>query len=243
MKLVDLFNQQRILDAEIERKHPRQSGEDRIAKKLLALSVELGECANEWRGFKFWSTNQNAKTLLYTTVGASEENASYFNCGNCGERVDKEDSRLKTLFGMNYEECPECQEGNLYAFRQKNPLLEEYIDCLHFALSIGNEYTDRHGEGEETSSFLNVFDYLDDEDDEYQTESIVCQFNGIYNYIGLLSSKTDGSYSVEYALEACSNMINNIIGLGEMLGFTWQDIMKAYAEKNKINHERQANAY
>lgn len=208
MNLTDLFNQQRILDAEIEQKHPVQTGENRLAKKLLALSVELGECANEWRGFKFWSNNQEQNTKSIEPIFGTEED------------------------GMPYQ-----------SYRESNPLLEEYIDCLHFALSIGNDYSDRHGEGEETSAFLNIFDYLDDEDDEYPAESIVFQFNGIYNLIGLLSDKTDETYPVQYALEACSSMINNVIGLGEMLGFTWEDIMKAYAEKNKINHERQANAY
>lgn len=219
MKLVDLFNQQRILDAEIEQKHPIHPGENRLAKKLLALSVELGECANEWRGFKFWSENQKART--------------YKHLGDCAEC---DTTGIVQKIAM----CEKC-DGRGYL--RGNPLLEEYIDCLHFALSIGNDYTDRHGEGEETSAFLNIFDYLDDEDDEYPAESIVFQFNGIYNLIGLLSDKTDETYPVEYALEACSKMINNVIGLGEMLGFTWEDIMKAYAEKNKINHERQANAY
>lgn len=231
MNLIDLFNQQRILDAEIEQKHPMQPGEKRLAKKLLALSVELGECANEWRGFKFWSNRQTPNTLYQTTC--DPDVATHHYCEDCKEDIANKDT-LK-----HFNKC----EGILYPMRAKNPLLEEYIDCLHFALSIGNEYADRHGEGEETSALLNIFDYLDDEDDEYPNESIIFQFNGIYNLIGLLSDKTDGTYPVEYALEACSKMINNVIGLGEMLGFTWQEIVTAYVEKNKINHERQANAY
>src|SRR5699024_12342750 len=31
--------------------------------------------------------------------------------------------------------------------------------------------------------------------------------------------------------------------LGEMLGFTWEQIEESYFAKNKINHERQANGY
>lgn len=37
-------------------------GEDRFNKLILALLVELGECANEWRGFKFWSKDQEPRT-------------------------------------------------------------------------------------------------------------------------------------------------------------------------------------
>jgi dimeric dUTPase (all-alpha-NTP-PPase superfamily) len=39
----------------IEKNHPRQPKENRFSKKILALLVELGECANEERCFKFWS--------------------------------------------------------------------------------------------------------------------------------------------------------------------------------------------
>jgi dimeric dUTPase (all-alpha-NTP-PPase superfamily) len=32
-------------------------------------------------------------------------------------------------------------------------------------------------------------------------------------------------------------------GLGEMLGFTWDEIEQAYFAKNKINHVRQETGY
>src|SRR5690606_34156375 len=62
MNLSKLFEIQRNLDDHIEREHPRQPGEERLAKKILALQVELGELANEWRGFKFWSKDQEPRT-------------------------------------------------------------------------------------------------------------------------------------------------------------------------------------
>ncbi|MFC0188215.1 dUTP diphosphatase [Fictibacillus aquaticus] len=40
-------------------------GEDRAEKSFLALNVEIGECANEWRGFKFWSKDQEPRTSVY----------------------------------------------------------------------------------------------------------------------------------------------------------------------------------
>ncbi|WP_404466560.1 dUTP diphosphatase [Planococcus rifietoensis] len=233
MNLTDLFIQQRKLDEEIERKHPVHQGEDRLAKKLLALSVELGECANEWRGFKFWSENQEPRKIV-SSCPAKE--ADYFFCG-----IGHEKLAVDEVF-ENGTYCDE-HETFLMPMKNRNTLLEEYIDCIHFALSIGNDYTDRHGEGEGTSVFLNIFDYQEDEGDEYSKESIVCQFNGIYNLIGLLSNKTDGTYQVEYALDACSKMINNIIGLGEMLGFTWEQIEQAYMSKNAVNYQRQESGY
>jgi dimeric dUTPase (all-alpha-NTP-PPase superfamily) len=60
MNLQRLFELQRQLDAHIEKEHPRQEGEDRLVKKILALQVELGELANELpEVFKFWSNKKN----------------------------------------------------------------------------------------------------------------------------------------------------------------------------------------
>ncbi len=60
MNLQRLFEMQRQLDAHIEKEHPREPGEDRLAKKILALQVELGELANELpEVFKFWSNKKN----------------------------------------------------------------------------------------------------------------------------------------------------------------------------------------
>ncbi|WP_100373094.1 dUTP diphosphatase [Bacillus sp. FJAT-45037] len=36
-------------------------GKDKYKKMTLAFIVEVGECANEWRGFKYWSQNQHPK--------------------------------------------------------------------------------------------------------------------------------------------------------------------------------------
>jgi dimeric dUTPase (all-alpha-NTP-PPase superfamily) len=65
LNLQKLFEMQRQLDEHIEKEHPRQEGEDRLAKKILALFVELGELANEHRGFKYWSNDQEPRTVEY----------------------------------------------------------------------------------------------------------------------------------------------------------------------------------
>src|SRR5690606_6157450 len=73
MNLSKLFEMQAKLDAHIEREHPCKENEDRLVKKILALQVELGELANEWRGFKFWSEEQAPRTEV-----------AYAICRNCG---------------------------------------------------------------------------------------------------------------------------------------------------------------
>lgn len=210
---------QKVLDERIEKEHPRLEGEDRLFKKILALQVELGELANEWRGFKFWSKNQNPSKNILTTAGANEKNAVEFICGDdeCGERFHKSDARLQDLFGENNEDCPVCKEGYLYAFRKKNPLLEEYVDCLHFILSIGLEIDT---------------EYFYFEPMVKKEENITNQFNTLFHFAYLI---TEDNY--------CSELITSFYYLGEMLGFTWEQIEQAYISKNEINHTRQENGY
>lgn len=182
MNLTKLFETQRILDARIEIEHPRDDSEDRLTKKILALLAELAECANEWRGFKFWSTDQKP--------------------------------RLKaTKQGMTKSGAP---ARHLVEY---NPLLEEYVDCLHFFLSIGLE-------SRITPMRVDIYPKAVLIDD---------QFTGVFASIGDMSRcLTTHNY--------CQSL-EKFIGLGEMLGFTWKQIEEAYYDKNAINHNRQDTGY
>jgi len=183
MNLEKLFEAQRKLDEHIEREHPRQEGEDRLAKKILALMVELGELANEHRGFKFWSNDQKPRTNAV---------------------------RHKKI------------DGKYYFDGVYNPLLEEYVDCLHFILSIGLEIE------------------VSDEDIEIALEIKENQtsqntFDQFVLVINWANSMHDDNYYHE--------LLASFIVLGEMLGFTWEQVEEAYFQKNAINHERQENGY
>lgn len=174
MNLKDLFEVQRKLDAEIEKKHPVAPGEDRLAKRILALQVELGECANEWRGFKFWSVNQHPKPIQ------------------------------------------ESYDSVTDTWRDINPLLEEYVDVVHFMLSIGLE----HGRTE----------HRHNKEFEYGPDNVIEMFSMLFR--------------VNWAdRDNFDYFVGSIIKLGEMLGFTWGQIEKAYMSKNATNWERQANGY
>jgi dimeric dUTPase (all-alpha-NTP-PPase superfamily) len=182
MKLIKLFEAQRKLDEHIEREHPRQDGEDRLAKKIFALLVELGELANEWRGFKYWSNNQEPRTRHV------EPDIEHFD---------------------------KTREAR---WKESNPLLEEYVDCLHFILSIGLEIE------------------VSDEDIEIALEIKENQtsqntFDQFVLVINWANSMHDDNYYHE--------LLASFIVLGEMLGFTWQQIEEAYFQKNAINHRRQ----
>jgi len=188
MNLQKLFEMQRKLDAHIEKEHPRQEGEDRLAKKILALQVELGELANEWRGFKFWSHDQEPRYELYD---------------------EDEFSLLGDLFEQEY------------------PLLEEYVDCLHFLLSIGLEL---HVDPTEIKGF-------------HERGSLIEQFNAVFEFLSRFWSRVDKGFSYEEQVEYYVWTFKAFRVLGHMLGFKWEEIEQAYKEKNQVNHHRQEAGY
>ncbi|AJD92051.1 hypothetical protein JMA_27340 [Jeotgalibacillus malaysiensis] len=193
MELTKLFNAQRQLDEHIEKEHPRQPGEDRLAKKILALHVELGELANEWRGFKFWSRDQKPRTIEHKFERFVD------NLGN-----------IEIL---------------------KNPLLEEYVDNIHFAVSIA---LDLNVKPEKIAEFIitNVSPKKSIEDKFlYVNKKLV----DLYEEIRDRNSANAVYYWVR--------LFEQLLQLGTILGFSWDEIEAAYFEKNKINHIRQENFY
>lgn len=59
MELTKLFEVQAGL-----KKHIGYKGEDKFSKMMLAMLVEFMECANDWRGFKYWSEKPQPKDTL-----------------------------------------------------------------------------------------------------------------------------------------------------------------------------------
>src|SRR5690625_3877257 len=142
MNLSKLFKIQKQLDEKIV-KEKGLEGQDLLDKKILALQVELGELAQNWRGFKFWSNDQEPRTQSKVVCHV---------CNGHGGFVHTDEYQQAT---EPFEECLYC-EGTGFQ-EDKNPLLEEYVDCLHFILSIGLEL----GMGEIADELdLKKFDFL-----------------------------------------------------------------------------------
>ena len=203
MNLEKLFEMQRKLDERIEQEHPKQEGEDRLAKKILALQVELGELCNCWRGFKYWSNNQEPRLKGYKEIKCKWCNGS----GDDGSGV-----------------CPDCKcEG--YVYKEYNPLLEEYVDGLHFFLSIGNDFSI-----DENTDFtpLNNHDVM---------TQIAILYKRISDFWWKVHDNTDDHIITYYFA------FERYLGLSEALGFTWEQVEQAYTKKNAVNFERQENGY
>lgn len=213
MNLQKLFEAQAELDAFIEQQHPTLPGENRLEKKVLALLVELGECANEWRGFKFWSNDQKPR-----------EKVEYL-CVQC------EGSGLVSEYynpeSEEYEKCIDCNGTGKIG--ESNPLLEEYVDVLHFSLSIGN---DVFGE----LSDENIKEILEDSRKTDEASSVITTFI-ILNSCATVLAEYEFEY-VDYR-----NFMTILLNLGLLLGFTEEQIEEAYWKKYEINKQRQCDGY
>lgn len=183
MNLTKLFETQAALDKHIMQEHPELRGQNNLDWKLLALQVELGECANEWRGFKKWSKDQKPRTEVLT------------------DNPDKTDKNKPWLM--------------------RNLLLEEYVDCLHFILSIGLE--------------IDTKATVDWDDIEFFETDITEQFIEITSRILELRSWESS--------DTWAGLFSEFYVLGKMLGFTWKQVEEAYYAKNKVNHDRQESGY
>lgn len=159
-----LFLMQKALDQHIEMQHGLVDA-DLFDRKVLALTVEIGELANETRCFKFWSV--------------------------------KPASELQVI-------------------------LEEFVDGIHFILSLGIECgfasIDEISAGSTSGSkdvnqqFLNVYDAINTFRNSRQQDDYV-------------------------------HMFASYMQLAALLGLSDSQIEEAYIEKNEVNYERQRKGY
>ncbi|WP_025114407.1 dUTP diphosphatase [Lysinibacillus fusiformis] len=225
MNLTKLFETQAKLDEHIMQEHMELQGQNNLDWKLLALQVELGECANEWRGFKKWSKNQRPNTL---------ESIECSSCGGKGVLLD--------WGAMSFWEC-ECCKGTGNDYESFNPLLIEYVDCLHLILSIGLEDFTYIQFGEKFTGPVRL--ELTNDFGAIKYHNTTTQFLYLFNKISNLADcilECEMTYANE-TFELYKQTWQMFVGLGEMLGFTWEQVEEAYYAKNKVNHERQESGY
>ncbi|RJS59957.1 dUTP diphosphatase [Bacillus sp. PK3_68] len=99
-------------------------------------------------------------------------------------------------------------------------ILEEFVDGVHFILSLGltcsleQEATaeDKKAEGSITDQFLLVYEAVQ-------------------------------SFKQEKSAEAYQQMLQEYFTLGGLLGFSAEEVEKAYVSKNEVNYERQQQGY
>ncbi|AKR38507.1 dUTP diphosphatase [Bacillus cereus] len=208
MNITKLFKMQERFDERVL-KDKGLSREETFQLRILAFIDEVAECMKEWRAFKFWSNDREPRTFVRET------------CPDCAEKGYERgnppiDENLGVHgLGKHWYYCEKCA-GHLVV--DKNPLLEEYVDGLHFAISLCIDM--------EVNITLPVAIYCCD---------VTEQFFEIYALAVQLKNEPT-------AMRA-DVLLSHYLGLGEMLGFKLEEIERAYIEKNQVNHQRQDNGY
>ncbi|TCT25035.1 dimeric dUTPase (all-alpha-NTP-PPase superfamily) [Melghiribacillus thermohalophilus] len=105
---------------------------------------------------------------------------------------------------------------------EQSVILEEYVDGLHFILSLGIDmnYFFKGEEIELTSP---------------PPDTLTEQFLAVYDQIRLFHTMS--------TMDHYNNLCIQYVRLGIKLGFTTDMIEQAYLKKNELNHERQDQGY
>lgn len=103
---------------------------------------------------------------------------------------------------------------------ERSVVLEEYVDGLHFILSLGllKEYTDI------TLEFNNI----------YVTDGTLGFLSLYKSVLDFRETPTKANYQ---------DLFQCFINLGCFFKFSGEDIETAYLDKNKVNHQRQEQGY
>lgn len=119
----------------------------------------------------------------------------------------------------------------------KDLLLEEIVDKLHFILSIGNElgYNERVGSQLDTGHA--VYD---------DTSDLFLRFAG--SVIGLysmweLTKRTKDMIDPDSVFHSYLKVFSYFLAIVAELGYTTEQLQNGYYDKNQINQKRQENGY
>lgn len=155
-------------------------------KELLEMQRVLDESILTAKGIKEYPL-ENMKVALFVELG-----------------------ELMNEFPTKFKHWKSSAKDN----REKG--LVEYVDCLHFVLSLANqdEYFELHTPYEEAQ-----FKYI----------------HGIWETINLISRAIEGDFFISLFL--------GLFQLGKELGFTWEEIYEAYKRKNEVNYQRLRSGY
>lgn len=102
----------------------------------------------------------------------------------------------------------------------KEVILEEFVDGIHFILSLGLEIGIQQFDLGETN---------------YANEDVTKQFLEVF--------KSANYFSEERSVEHFQQLFRHYVYLGELLGFSHEEVFDAYVKKNEVNYNRQKEGY
>ncbi len=164
-----------------------------------------------------------------------------FNLGKLIQMQRELDNRIQSTKAMPIQELIEkkslallvelgelANETRCFKFwSQKGPsarelILDEFADGLHFILSLG------------------ITLGMDEDDTPIMFEKGI-ETNCTTCFIQMYQSAL--AFCQETNAEGYSQLLNQYLQLGFLLGFSFEDIEQAYVKKNLVNHDRQRTGY
>jgi len=132
----------------------------------------------------------------------------------------------KKILALQVELGELANETRCFKFWSKKPssprevILGEFVDCLHFILSIGID-----------SGFSDVENIALGNPQGNASKQFEEVFLSISQFV---LNKTKENYV---------SVFKQILQLAAILNLTWEEVFKSYMEKNEINYQRQRNGY
>ncbi|WML36383.1 dUTP diphosphatase [Clostridium sp. OS1-26] len=139
--------------------------------------------------------------------------------------LDNKSLTSKKILALQVEIAELANETRCFKFwsdkgpSNKSIILEEYVDCLHFILTLGLE---------------KQFNDIEVEIRDLQYD-ITAQFLNLYVDIN--------DFIVSSSRDHYLTLFEDFLSLGKSLEFSINEIEEAYIEKNSVNHKRQIEGY
>lgn len=102
----------------------------------------------------------------------------------------------------------------------KETLLEEYVDCIHFLLSLGIEKN---------------FDSLEAWPSPLEEQGLTELFLAAHAKVGQFSEQAE--------FESYKTLWQTFGAIATALGFSYAEVLQAYVQKNETNYKRQQEGY
>lgn len=139
--------------------------------------------------------------------------------------LDNESLTSKKLLALQVEIAELANETRCFKFwsdkgpSNKNVILEEYVDCLHFILTLG----------------------LEKQFNDIEVELKELEYDATAQFLNLYVDIND--FIVSSSKDHYLTLFEDFLSLGKSLGFTIDEIEEAYIKKNSVNHKRQIEGY
>lgn len=198
--------------------------------KLFEMQRKLDEHIIKQKGLEGQDLTLNTVTALIVELGEFANEGRWFKHWS-------NDQEPRTKGEWKYSKGI---ENGKFIDVYENPLLEEYVDCLHFFLSLANK------KGWQDLMYLQEDAILEVEEEGFDGGLSGAFVEMIYHLTNAFMRKNNGEeiagmIFTQFSFRSAWFIFVAIGIVG--FKFTLEEIEQAYLDKNKVNHHRQESGY